>query len=103
MNIKAKYLVLTLLISVSWLFTRAAYPDPSIDITDGKADENRGKITQIEEETNAALVELQSQIDDLTALLGTQTTPIMYKGNCQTDPIGPPLNDVKFCLAVCRT
>jgi hypothetical protein len=101
MNNKVNIFTLVALISTSWLFTCTAYADASIDIIDGKADENKGKIAQIEEETNAALMDFQGQIDALAALVGTQDPPIMYKGQCSVNPTFPPgFLDVGFCLDI---
>ena len=46
--------------------------DPAISIVDGKAETNKGKISQIESETNSALSNLQQQIDNIQLISGPQ-------------------------------
>jgi len=46
--------------------------DPSISIVDGKAESNKGKISQIEYETNSALSDLQEQIKNIELTPGPQ-------------------------------
>ena len=63
--------------------------DTAISIVDGKAETNKGKISQIESETNAALSHLQQQIDNIQLIPGPQG-PIGPAGPQGPEgPVGP--------------